>query len=103
MLEDTAADDVAIEISDLPNIEHDPIYKLATSYCHNNASYRFAFVREVIVVLYRVGAIGVKLTPSDKFIYSHIDEPLINQQHISDRTKIRIHAMLHAAFRIESN
>jgi len=100
--ESMSTDELALEISGQQKVDLDPVYKIANAYCTDAPSNQLSFIREIIAVLYRVGAIGVKLMPGDKLIYSHIDDPLIIPSHISDKSKIRVHPMLHATFRLEN-
>ena len=100
--ESISTDDLALEICSQQKIDIDHVYKIANAYCTDAPGNQLSFIREIIAVLYRVGAIGIKLTPGDKFIYSHIDDPLIIPSHISDKSKIRVHPMLHATFRLEN-
>ena len=50
-------------------------------------------------MLIQVKTMGV----GDRLIYSHIDEPLISPDILENESKLRIHSMLHAAFRIQDN
>jgi hypothetical protein len=47
------------------------------------------------------GAVGLKLNPAERFFYSHSDEPLISIDRLSPETRLRIHPMLHGAFRLQ--
>lgn len=56
---------------------------------------------ELTAILYRTDAIGVKISSQDRFVYSHMDQPLVAPQLLSLDTKIRLHPMLHAAYNLQ--
>ena len=47
--------------------------------------------------LYRVGAIGVKISTLDTFVWSYIDQSTISKGEIKRSDKIKIHKMLYRA------
>lgn len=94
-------DELAYSISSEKRIDYDPIYQSARSVFDGKAP--SDFMRDVIAILYRAGAIGVKLDPSEKFIWSHIDTTLIAAEMIGDHVRIKIHPILHGAFRLHTN
>ena len=66
-----------------------------------NEGNQLDFVTDVAGILYRVGAVGIKLHSSERFIYSHSDQPIIAPALFSKFSRIRIHPMLHGAFRLQ--
>jgi len=58
---------------------------------------------EIIRALYRVGAIGLKWSTKDKFLYSHIDEPELSAALFPPETRIRLHPMLHRALNVSDS
>jgi hypothetical protein len=60
------------------------------------------FMRSVVGILYRVGAVGLKPGSGEQYLYSHNDEPVINTIVIGEASRVRIHPMLHMAMGIDS-
>ena len=58
------------------------------------------FVKEACAILYRVGAIGIKMQAGERYYYSHTDTPLVHPVTIPDDARIRIHPMLHRALNV---
>lgn len=52
------------------------------------------FVSEVLICLYQVGAIGIKISTKDTFIWSFIDQPRISKSEIKRANQIKVHKML---------
>ncbi|RWK29336.1 P-loop NTPase fold protein [Mesorhizobium sp.] len=91
---------LGLNVAAEPKIDFDPTHAAATAYCENPSEKGLAFAKEVVSILYRVGAVGLKLDPADRFRYSHLDEPIISVAVIPDEAKVRVHPMLHAALKI---
>lgn len=99
---DTAFDELAYSIATSKKVDHDPIFDLAEIHAEGRHSFS-EFSSEVAAMLYRVGAVGIKVSRSDRFVYSHIDEPLISPNLVSQDTRIKIHPMLHGAFHLHAS
>lgn len=93
-------DDLALAIYSEEKIDKDPLFDFAKKYYEENQPVTDNIVNNVIAILYRIGAVGVKLRNGDRFIYSHNDQPLLPIAQITDETRIRIHPMLWGAYRI---
>lgn len=93
-------EDLALLIVTEGKIQFDPIYDHANSYVERGQKDQMAFLQQIAAIAYRTGAIGVKLDVHERFLYSHIDEPLIVPLRLGINTRIRIHPMLHGAFRL---
>lgn len=91
---------LALNLAAATKIDFDPIYSAATEYCDDPEQKALVFCKEVISILYRVGAIGLKIDAADRFRYSHLDEPVISSAVLPDDAKIRVHPMLHAALKV---
>lgn len=96
---DGDADELAMAIYTDAKFGFDPLFEVAEAHCKNNGS--TAFEKTIVSILYRVGAIGVKLSAGERFIYSHIDHPLLPLEKIGDDVPIRIHPMLYGAFHLQ--
>jgi hypothetical protein len=66
-----------------------------------HATNDFNVVQEAAAILYRVGALGLKLESQDRVFYSHLDQPLIAPTVLSRSSRARLHPMLHAAFNMQ--
>lgn len=89
-------DELALKIVDT-KIAHDPIRLLAEQYCNSSVS-ADALMKEIATTLYRVGAVGLKIGPSDKMFYSHINSPLLDGSSLNSESRVRIHPMLFSSF-----
>lgn len=58
-------------------------------------------VAEVLMCLYHVGAVGMKISTLDTFIWSHIDQPRISKSEAKRANKIVVHKMLRHALEIK--
>jgi hypothetical protein len=93
-------DSLAYDIGSEPNVDCDPLHALAREHLEKDFE-PIRFVGHVISALYRVGAIGVKLQPNNKYLYSHSGQPLLSVDQLSLLSRIRIHPMLWGALRIQ--
>jgi len=101
MAEGPTVDQLILDIVGMPRVEFDPLYIKAAGSCdlpENNR--QLDFMRDVVAVLYRVGAVGLRLRAGERISYAHIDEPLVSPVLISGDTKVRVHPMLHAALKL---
>jgi hypothetical protein len=92
------ADDLALSIYADHKIDRDPLYEVAKNYYDADSRSSQEIVREIVGILYRVGAIGVKLRSGDRFLYSHTDQPLLPLAQITEDARVRIHPMLWGAY-----
>ncbi|MGR9156266.1 P-loop ATPase, Sll1717 family [Rhizobium leguminosarum] len=99
---DHAVDNAALEISTNRKTFTDPVTKSAVAFCENpSPSARNTFKKNLVATLYRVGAVGLKLSASEPTVYSHRDRPIVNPSEISEDTSVRVVKMLHAYLRID--
>jgi hypothetical protein len=99
LVDGDATDKLALEVAGDGKIDFDPMHAFAVNYIENDGN-SLAFVKEILAILYRVGAIGIKLRPSERMSYSFLDEPVISSNTIPDNARVRIHPMLHAALKL---
>ena len=92
--------ELTFQICSEKKIGHDPIYDNAKSYFDDNSINSRVIVNQIIEIVYRIGAVGVKMKNGDSFIYSHIDQPLVQSIQFTQETRVRIHPMLWGAFRL---
>jgi hypothetical protein len=82
-------------------IAYDPVWGLAQAYADGRTKTALNVLAELTAILYRTGAVGVKVSAQDRFAYAHIDQPLISPQLLSVESKVRLHPMLHAAYNLQ--
>ena len=99
ILDNEALDELAMEMGSAPEIAFDPLHEAAV-HAFDTPSARTNFAQKVVEILYRVGAIGVKLQPQEKFLYSHMDQPIVPANLITATARIRVHPMLHRALNV---
>lgn len=94
-------DDLCLAIYAENQIDFDPFYRLCQKYIEGKVIDNTAIVQNVVAILYRVGAVGVKLNHQDRLRYSHLNEPLISPDLVNPDTRIRLHPMLWAAYNLQ--
>lgn len=99
LINDGQLDELAMAIGGEEEIEFDPVYEPAAK-AFDEGGGRLQFAQRVVEILYRVGAVGIKLQPQERFWFSHIDQPVITPNLITSEARIRIHPMLHRALNI---
>jgi len=97
--ENAKVDDLALKILDTKGA-FDPIRALAEQYCSSSVS-ADALMKEIATTLYRVGAVGLKISPTDKMFYSHINSPLLDGSSLMKESRVRIHPMLFSSFGVD--
>lgn len=96
-------DDFALELCSDPSFLEDPVAIECQTYLNSRGSDSMRMMQMAVSVLYRTGAIGLKLETSEPYVYAHINQPLVSHHLIRDNTKIRLHPMLHAAFHLHES
>lgn len=94
-------DELALAIYSDGKLSQDPVHAAAKEHCDLAEAIPYDFLKEIVGVLYRVGAVGVKLRNGTRYLYSHIDEPLLPLAQLTEDTRIRIHPMLWGSYRIQ--
>lgn len=95
-------EDFVLGVSELKNAANDPIYELANEFMKDESQHKLRqVIRKLFSELYRIGAIGVKLSSGERYIYSYKDVPVISPDSLDDNTKIHIHPMLNRALNIQ--
>ena len=94
-------DDFCLYMCSTGKVSFDPFYDICYSYVESGKAKQIDVICELAAVAYRTGAIGIKLNPQDRFIYGHIDNPLVSPKLITLSSKVRLHPMLHAAFNLQ--
>jgi hypothetical protein len=101
-LDDRAIENAALEIYANRKSLTDPVVKAAQTLCDNpSPNSRTAFKKVAASIMYRVGAIGLKLSPSEPTIYSYLHKAIINATEIGEDTGIRVVKMLFSHLRID--
>ncbi|MEW8192130.1 MAG: hypothetical protein AB2793_00350 [Candidatus Thiodiazotropha sp.] len=59
------------------------------------------FVSQILMCLYHVGAIGIKISSLDTYIWSNIDQPRVSKSEIKRANHIKVHKMLQHALEIK--
>jgi hypothetical protein len=96
-----SVDDFCLNLCSLPRQGFDPTYVICNDYIDAQKKDPIEVLQEVLAILYRTGVIGLKLTSQDRFMYAHIDQPLVSTILILEDSKVRMHPMLHAAFNLQ--
>jgi hypothetical protein len=95
-------DDIALAIYSEKKIDFDPLYEVASAYYEKDSRSAEEIVKAIVGILYRVGAIGVKLKNGSRFMYSHLDDALLPAAQFTEDARVRIHPMLWGAFHLQA-
>ncbi|WP_139201366.1 P-loop ATPase, Sll1717 family [Pseudovibrio axinellae] len=97
---------LAYRIADKDKEAFDPLFVAAEKVAFWTAEQRGdpydELARKSLVVLYRVGVVGLKLSSEIPYSYSHLGASSISESSFKHDTKIRIHEMLHRSLNIYS-
>jgi Trp operon repressor len=99
--EENPIDDLCLSVCSERQIDFDPFHKLAQKYVEGKGVDKRIVVQNVVAILYRVGAVGVKINHQDRLRYAHLNEPLISPDLVNSDTRIRLHPMLWAAYNLQ--
>ncbi|MBB6304763.1 P-loop ATPase, Sll1717 family [Rhizobium leucaenae] len=100
----TFLDDFVLQVDHANTNESDPIRVGVDRYIRDGSdASALALVRVLVSELYRIGAVGVKTSSGERFIYSYQDVPVISVDSIDLETKIHIHPMLHRALNVQDD
>ncbi|WP_123906295.1 DNA repair ATPase [Sphingorhabdus sp. YGSMI21] len=92
--------ETAMNIAARPNPQKDLFWDMCKNVFDGEGVSEVEMVSVAASICYRVGAIGLKLSTEEPFVYSHLNEPLIPFDVLSTDTKVKVHPMLHGAYRI---
>lgn len=76
-----------------PANKRDPFYSFAEGYLSSHDNSEFNLVRQVVQILYRIGALGVRRTSEDKVRYAHVDMPAMSDAELNPDSTVRFHQM----------
>ena len=80
----------------------DPCAKVAIAHYQpgQNSSTEAEVVSTILQALYHIGAIGIKISSLETFIWSHVDQPQVSKSEIKRTNQIKVHKMLHQTLEI---
>lgn len=65
--------------------------------------YGLTFMRSILSVLYKVGVVGLKLSPEDRRVFSFSENVRIEKHHIERTTRVYVHKAFWVALSIRSS
>ncbi|HAS6834736.1 TPA: DNA repair protein [Vibrio parahaemolyticus] len=92
--------DVVMSLSDTKN--NDPCVKIVHSYFEGKAVKESDVLYALLQCLYRVGAVGVKVSSLDTFLWSYIDQSSVSKGEVKRSSHLKVHKMLYRALDIET-
>lgn len=99
--DDEAALELALAIVTDPDMSRDPLTQHAYDAINSTSPKALqAFLQHTVAILYRVGAVGVKLQAHERFQYSDTDSPILTPEQLTADVPVRVHLMLHQALNI---
>ena len=103
LLEKAEFEEFALDVCGDPELARDPVAIECQTYVDTKSTDSRKIMQVAVAVMYRTGAVGLKLDTSEAYTYSHLSRPLISPHLVGDNTKIRLHPMLHAAFHVHES
>ena len=79
----------------------DPCSEAARKFFSGNGATSSEVISQVLMCLYHVGAIGMKISTHDTYIWSHIDQPRVNRGEVKRANHIQVHKMLREALDVD--
>lgn len=84
--------------------ERDPCSRIAMKLYDKSTGVKESdLTNEVLRCLYRIGAIGIKVSSTSPTMWSHIDAPDVRNSSLKRASSIYVHKMLHNALEIKEN
>lgn len=100
-ISDAEFDNCALEITGHEKSRNDPVVNAATMLIdHPSAQARTNFKKALTAMLYRAGAVGLKLSKTDPITYSHLHSRVVKPADIPEDAGIRVVWMLAQALRV---
>ncbi|TBF75768.1 P-loop ATPase, Sll1717 family [Rhizobium leguminosarum] len=100
-ISDAEFDNCALEITGHEKSRNDPVVSAATMLIdHPSAQARTNFKKALTAMLYRAGAVGLKLSKTDPITYSHLHSRVVKPADIPEDAGIRVVWMLAQALRV---
>ncbi|MBO9497247.1 DNA repair ATPase [Thalassotalea sp. G20_0] len=97
-INDTSLEDVMLPLYEKDN--NDPCTIVVKKYYDGKGIKEVDVISAMLSCLYRVSAIGIKISSLDTFIWSYIDQSTVSKGEIKRANQIKIHKMLHRALDI---
>jgi hypothetical protein len=96
MIKDTTLEDIMVNLSD--GDLRDPCVAVVRKYYEANSTVKDSDIQTIMLsCLYRVGALGLKVSSSDTYIWSHVDQSSVTKGEIKRAEHFKVHKMLHRA------
>lgn len=94
-------DNFVLEVDHNVISDHDPIKLAVTQYMKDGTPGSILKTARILLSqLYRIGAVGLKMSAGERYIYSFQDVPVVSPDSIDLETKVHIHPMLHRALNV---
>lgn len=78
----------------------DPCVDAVQNYFTGKGNKEFDVIAAILTCLYRIGAIGIKISTVESFVWSFIDQPTVSVGEIKRSNKLKVHKMLHRSLDI---
>ena len=92
-------EEVVMSLCDKNN--QDPCVSIVKSYFDGKGVKESDVIFSMLACLYRVGAIGIKTSTLDTFLWSYVDQSTVSKGEVKRSNNIKIHKMLHRALDVE--
>jgi hypothetical protein len=102
LLNTPLVEELALNIAVSNKIDFDPVHALAQKAVSQEKGFEI-FLKEIVSILYLVGAVSLKLRPEERHSYSHLDQPVIDPVIITGTVRIKVHPMLQSTLNIRNN
>lgn len=99
MIKDTTLEDIMVNLSE--GDSRDPCVAIVRKYYEANSTIKESEIQTIMLsCLYRVGVLGLKVSSSDTYIWSHVDQSSVTKGEIKRAEHFKVHKMLHRSLDI---
>jgi len=99
MIKDTTMEDIMVNLSE--GDSRDPCVAIVHKYYEANSAVKESEIQTIMLsCLYRVGVLGLKVSSSDTYIWSHVDQSSVTKGEIKRAEHFKVHKMLHRSLDI---
>lgn len=99
MIKDTTLEDIMVNLSE--GDSRDPCVAIVRKYYEAISAVKESEIQTIMLsCLYRVGVLGLKVSSSDTYIWSHVDQSSVTKGEIKRAEHFKVHKMLHRSLDI---
>lgn len=98
LIKESRLEEVMILLAD--GVPNDPCVSVVRKYYDSSGAKESDVLISMLACLYRVGAIGLKTSSAETYIWSHIDQAIVTRGEVKRAEHLKVHKMLYRALDI---